>query len=164
MAYADKNIARQKCREYYYKNREVRLAKSREYSLSERGKFVHKIYRTKNREKLRALNTKWYREHPEFNKNKIAKIRINQPEKLRERDKKYRIIYKDQINAKHKVKNALKRGKIRRVSCEVCGSEKTHAHHEDYSKPLDVWFLCPIHHVGRHKRLREIKQIEASND
>lgn len=53
------------------------------------------------------------------------------------------------------VGNAIRSGALVRQSCEVCGSEKSHAHHDDYSKPLDVRWLCAKHHAERHKQLRE---------
>lgn len=43
------------------------------------------------------------------------------------------------------VNNAIRDGKIARQPCEVCG-RKAQAHHEDYSKPLDVRWLCFQHH------------------
>ena len=49
-----------------------------------------------------------------------------------------------------KVNNAVKNGKLVKKTCEVCGSEKVHAHHDDYSKPFDVRWLCPIHHAEVH--------------
>ncbi len=30
--------------------------------------------------------------------------------------------------------------------CSDCGETKVEAHHEDYSKPLDVEWLCKKHH------------------
>lgn len=41
-------------------------------------------------------------------------------------------------------------GEMDRQPCEVCGSLPTHGHHEDYGKPLDVVWLCPVHHAMRH--------------
>jgi hypothetical protein len=41
---------------------------------------------------------------------------------------------------------AVKRGEIEYLPCEICG-EKAQAHHDDYSKPLDVRFLCRTHHA-----------------
>ena len=54
--------------------------------------------------------------------------------------------------------NRLKNGKIAKPSkCENCGMEnrKIHGHHHDYSKPLDVKWLCPKCHALEHKRMKE---------
>ena len=37
------------------------------------------------------------------------------------------------------------------LPCEVCGATKAQAHHCNYSKPLDVRWLCPKHHAEWHK-------------
>lgn len=47
--------------------------------------------------------------------------------------------------------NAIRDGKLIRQPCEVCGSAKAQAHHDDYSKPLDVRWLCSTHHSEWHK-------------
>lgn len=49
------------------------------------------------------------------------------------------------------VGNALRCGRLTRQPCEVCGVEKAQAHHDDYSKPLDVRWLCTTHHAEWHK-------------
>ena len=49
------------------------------------------------------------------------------------------------------VHNAVRRGKLQRQPCEVCGSEKVEAHHEDYSQRLAVSWLCRKHHAERHR-------------
>ena len=36
--------------------------------------------------------------------------------------------------------------------CSQCGVEgRIEAHHPDYSKPLEVVWLCRIHHVEAHR-------------
>lgn len=45
---------------------------------------------------------------------------------------------------------AIKRGILTRQPCEECGLEKVDAHHEDYSKPLEVRWLCRAHHAALH--------------
>jgi formylmethanofuran dehydrogenase subunit E len=49
--------------------------------------------------------------------------------------------------------NRLREGKIKKKRCEKCGEKKSHAHHRDYSKPLDVKWLCIKCHSFRHKVL-----------
>lgn len=51
---------------------------------------------------------------------------------------------------------ALETRKIKREPCVCCGDEKTHGHHTDYSKPLDVVWLCRKHHVEEHNRLKSL--------
>lgn len=50
------------------------------------------------------------------------------------------------------VNNAILRGKLKRKPCSKCGT-KAHAHHDDYSKPFEIIWLCPKHHKERHRLL-----------
>ena len=52
--------------------------------------------------------------------------------------------------AHNKVKYALKRKKIEREPCIICDRPNAEAHHEDYSRPLDIVWLCREHHRGLH--------------
>lgn len=55
------------------------------------------------------------------------------------------------------VSNAVRDGKlIRKTECELCRSSKNiEAHHEDYSRPLEVIWLCKKHHWKADERRRE---------
>jgi ssDNA-binding Zn-finger/Zn-ribbon topoisomerase 1 len=55
--------------------------------------------------------------------------------------------------AQKAVERALATGQISRHPCEWCGAEKTQAHHDDYSKPLAVAWLCQSCHKRRHREL-----------
>lgn len=47
--------------------------------------------------------------------------------------------------------NAIRDEKIFKNPCELCGSiKKIHGHHDDYSKPLKVNWLCARHHLSVH--------------
>ena len=59
--------------------------------------------------------------------------------------------FPEKVKARNILYSALRSGKIQRQPCEVCGDQNGHAHHEDYSKPLDVIWLCPKHHKERHR-------------
>lgn len=79
------------------------------------------------------------------------------------RDRKKRAIspHRMKVSANDAVKKALKSGRITRKPCEVCGVEqRIHAHHDDYSKPLDVRWLCRKHHDEWHAEDRR-KRAEA---
>lgn len=52
----------------------------------------------------------------------------------------------DRYRAHNAVNNALRDGRLQRQPCKVCGNLKAEAHHEDYSKPLSVEWLCFRHH------------------
>jgi late competence protein required for DNA uptake (superfamily II DNA/RNA helicase) len=49
--------------------------------------------------------------------------------------------------ARRKVATEIEAGRLMRMPCVVCGSQKTEAHHEDYSKPISVTWLCRKHHI-----------------
>ena len=56
----------------------------------------------------------------------------------------------------------LRNGKLKRKNCIVCGKRKTEAHHEDYSKPLKIMWLCKKHHVEKENR-NKLKSPEIIN-
>lgn len=52
-----------------------------------------------------------------------------------------------------KVGNAIRGGRLVRQPCEHCNTtERVHAHHEDYSKPLAVRWLCAACHGFEHRK------------
>jgi hypothetical protein len=59
---------------------------------------------------------------------------------------------KDKYEARTILNNALKLGKIHKRPCEECSStEWVDGHHEDYSRPLEVTWLCRSCHGKRHR-------------
>lgn len=58
-------------------------------------------------------------------------------------------------DVRSKVKMRLRRRLMKKQPCEVCGSKTNlEAHHDDYSKPYDVRWLCRIHHNEHHRNMR----------
>ena len=68
----------------------------------------------------------------------------------RERRKRYAEKNPEKKNARALVWYHLNAGNIKRLPCEVCGVADSQAHHEDYSKPLDIMWLCCKHHNEIH--------------
>ena len=57
--------------------------------------------------------------------------------------------------ANYTLNNAIRDGRLKRGPCAVCNTtENVHGHHDDYSKPLDVRWLCERHHIELHEQLR----------
>lgn len=68
-----------------------------------------------------------------------------------ERTRRMRREHPEKNRARLKVHRAVASGRLKRQGCEVCGAP-AQAHHEDYSKPLDVRWLCQQHHSRAHRR------------
>jgi len=68
----------------------------------------------------------------------------------------YQNRYADKKRATVAVNNAVRDGRLLKVPCEVCGTtDRVEGHHDDYSKPLEVRWLCFKHHKEHHRKLRE---------
>lgn len=63
---------------------------------------------------------------------------------------------REKARAWNRVYDAVRLGRLAKpANCERCGesNQRIHAHHEDYSKPLEVKWLCPVCHNIRHREL-----------
>jgi hypothetical protein len=90
-----------------------------------------------NREKKRSYYSEYDR------------LRHQRPERkaaVQARAKKYRERYPGKARARTIVSNAVRDGRLQRQPCEICGDVKSQAHHDDYRKPLQVRWLCFVHH------------------
>lgn len=58
--------------------------------------------------------------------------------------------------ARKATRSAMNWGLLERKPCEVCGEQKSDAHHPDYRNPLGVQWLCRQHHMEAHHPLEEI--------
>jgi len=68
--------------------------------------------------------------------------------------------YPERVKARDLVRDAILSGRLIRGVCEVCGDPKTDGHHDDYSKPLEVRWLCPTHHREFHKQKAASKSAD----
>jgi len=69
--------------------------------------------------------------------------------------KKWRNSHRLESSVQQKLRRAVKSGRVDKHPCEVCGDVKVHGHHDDYSKPLSVRWLCHKHHREHHLKERE---------
>ena len=108
-----------------------------------------RAYRKNNAEKMReyqrTYNQKW-RIKNGYENEKRSKLKYPYKEKIRK-------IFQWNVRS----------GKIKKMPCEVCGNPNAQGHHEDYTKPLEVIWLCPLCHKEKHKMkpTSSEKKIEA---
>lgn len=62
--------------------------------------------------------------------------------KVAEYQKNSREANPEKYRARYAVSNAIRDGRLERQPCSACGDAKAEAHHTDYSRPLDVEWLC----------------------
>jgi hypothetical protein len=108
-----------------------------------------------------------YRKNPYECNQKAKEHNRKNPEQKKRQHKRYYEKHKDKINAKIAernrkypkrakaisiVRSALMKGTLVRPSqCSKCDNKKNiQAHHEDYSKPLEIIWLCASCHAGLH--------------
>lgn len=85
---------------------------------------------------------------------RLREFRKRNPQKNREKNQIWRVQNPEKNRAHKAVGYALVCGKLERQPCGRCGTNRrVHAHHDDYSRPLDVMWLCPTHHRERHREL-----------
>jgi hypothetical protein len=122
-------------------------------------KCKHRVYMRgwtlRNRERARELAKQSYARNAEAARERVRRYREQNLEKVRAYDRARG--RRPESPEKRKARNALNKavllGAMSRGPCEVCGSAKTDGHHDDYSKPLDVRWLCRRHHGEVHRRV-----------
>lgn len=80
--------------------------------------------------------------------------RNQQPERKAARAeylREHRARHPEHNRARQALSRAVRTGVLTRRPCEKCGSSKSQAHHPDYSRPLDVRWLCVVHHREAHR-------------
>lgn len=100
---------------------------------------------------LRTRNSDLARES---NRLHMARARQKDPEKFRERDRLRKRPVDEKVRARSLLNGAVQCGRINKPqTCESCGvMGRITAHHENYSKPLDVKWLCYECHGALHRK------------
>lgn len=116
-------------------------------------------WRSKHVDAARTSN----RNYAERNADKIAAKSRRQreliPEIVAGWKERYRQNNPQKIRAKNIVSAAKASGKLVPGNCADCGNLKTEAHHEDYSKPLEVIWLCHRCHMKRHRKHADVRPL-----
>jgi len=130
---------------YYGENREEILRKERkkyqDNKLERQRKSAIKRRTPEEREKARLRKKEWDEKNPGKSCERVCKWKLKNSQK----------------SAVHSlVLYAVRSGILKRSeTCQDCNIEcKPHGHHEDYTKPLDVIWLCKLCHGKRHRKHR----------
>lgn len=169
----------EKCRkmsgDYYRRNREKIIERKRNITpeQKERNKVTNLAYRERNRdvinakkrerhakksaEEKKSYNQDYYKRNREKIIQKAKEHRKKHPRPL-EATQRFRRNNPEKARAYSAIGNAIRSGKLQKPdSCKKCmKKKKVEAHHHDYSKPLDVTWLCKQCHLGLHRKLREV--------
>jgi hypothetical protein len=77
----------------------------------------------------------------------------NDPERFKARARAARLAHPAKTKARNAVRTAKKQGRLRPKPCIKCGSKRNvQAHHPDYSRALEVEWLCASCHGLDHHR------------
>jgi hypothetical protein len=124
--------------------------------------------RAKNAEKIRAYDRQ-YSQRPDrvaYSKKRYERLKTDKRNKamVEARIARWQAKNREKVTAHRTLNNAITAGKISRKPCERCGiDEGVEGHHEDYSKPLEVIWLCKMHHNERHREINEQRRQQRTN-
>ena len=102
-----------------------------------------------------------YEEHQEWRRNNVARNReisrrayYVQRAKGRPGTGARGAPHVEHCRVNGQLRHAVASGRIEKPKvCEVCGVETLlHGHHDDYSKPFDVQWVCPRCHGAKHRK------------
>lgn len=114
-----------------------------------------RAWKIKNRERNKQINdarNSMIQADPVLRAKKLESCRRSNKKNYRKRLEYDRSRDPEKIAARNMVRHRIADGRMQRKPCEICLSRNAHAHHDDYSKPLDVRWLCPKHHAEYHKQ------------
>jgi len=109
---------------WHKKNKPTRNKRAREIYYEDPGRACRrtKKWASKNKDRTRLAAKRYMKKNPELSRI-YAAVHYN-----------------------------VKAGKLKKTNCQLCGNSKVQAHHEDYSKPLKVIWLCRKCHKFIHRR------------
>ena len=116
-----------------------------------------KEYRQKNKAKVKAAQCQCYLSKRSEYKERSKTWTANNRERARHTSQAAYYNNPERNKAHGVVNSAIRKGKLKRGKCH-CG-KVAEAHHEDYSKPLEIEWLCTEHHNEMHRE-RRIKWAE----
>ncbi len=131
----------------HQKNRNKRLAKMRAYQNEHCEELRIKSIEYSRSERGRENNNKATRKYYATHKKAIAK-----------RMKRNQVEQKERYVSRYQASNAIKLGKLSRpTACQDCNKQgRVEGHHPDYTKPLEITWLCKRCHALKHRKAESL--------
>ena len=108
-------------------------------------------YQKARRERLNASKPEEWKKKTQDMSGYMKAWRESHPGYMTQAKREWWQKNRDKLKVKDTLRYAIKTGKVVKLPCQECGSQDSQAHHPDYSKPLDVIWLCREHHMEIHR-------------
>jgi len=110
-----------------------------------------------------SAQSEHWRANKELMRGKHLIYRKNNLQGCKKASEKHRRANLDKAAAHATLERAITTRKIKKPNrCSSCGGKRVsteiHGHHEDYSKPLDVMWLCTACHASLHQEKRKTRR------
>jgi len=119
------------------------------YHCKECAKTRARAWQRQNKARHTAQSAAWRAANPE--RQKVIQDRQARTPAGKANARTYRQRNREKVRARGTIHNHLRYGKLVRQPCRDCGG-RAQAHHDDYSKPLDVIWLCQKCHAAFHAK------------
>jgi ribosomal protein L37AE/L43A len=112
--------------------------------------YPHGQMKDKHRNKCKVCTIEEVRKDRRLNPAVQARDRARGNRQTADGLRAYREKNPQAYKAQTAVSNAVRDKRLFKEPCLFCGNEKVHGHHRDYSRPLDVIWLCAKCHHRLH--------------
>lgn len=116
---------------------------------------------------IASHNSRYYHEnvngYADRKRQQASRQHLENPQAHYNRNVEYWRRHPQKAACTQAVRAAVKSGKLKRLPCSICGSQRSQAHHDDYTKPLEVVWFCSKHHGERHRDINRSTDGGGSN-
>lgn len=104
-------------------------------------------------------SAEWWRQYRQANAARLRAYKRNydsvryktHPDQEHARRNRWKQANPLKVESQRLANNAQRRGELVKQPCEKCGSINVSKHHDDYTKPLEVRWLCHVHHAEANR-------------
>lgn len=131
------------------KEREKQRQKEHPEEFAQRRREAVRRYRQRHRDRVKAYKIRYHDEHPEQSRDRRRRLRAGDKSYI-QANREYRLANPEKTHARNLLQSAVRHGKLLKSQfCQLClVPTRLEGHHEDYSKPLEVVWLCRFCHAS----------------